>query len=93
MPEATTPNPPASPAGHAFRPAIDGADFAAHVRTLASDEYEGRAPGSAGEEKTVEYLAVQFARMGLEPGNGGSWFQTVPRASSCSSPRRPSRTT
>jgi Zn-dependent M28 family amino/carboxypeptidase len=85
-PEATTPTPPATSAGHAFKPAIDGADFAEHTRTLASDEFEGRAPGSAGEEKTVEYLAAQFARMGLEPGNNGSWFQTVPMVETTADP-------
>ncbi|TCZ79068.1 M28 family metallopeptidase [Lysobacter sp. N42] len=77
---------PAAPAGHAFRAAIDGADFAAHVRTLASDEFGGRAPGSAGEERTVEYLAAQFGRMGLAPGNQGSWFQTVPMVETTADP-------
>jgi len=48
------------------------------TRTLSLDEFEGRAPGTAGEEKTVAYLAEQFARAGLEPGNQGSWFQDVP---------------
>ena len=47
-------------------------------KTLASDEFEGRAPGSAGEEKTVAYLEAQFQRLGLKPGNGDSYFQTVP---------------
>ena len=46
--------------------------------TLASDEFEGRAPGSAGEDKTVAYLEAQFERLGLKPGNGDSYFQTVP---------------
>ncbi|MBX7501383.1 M28 family peptidase [Qipengyuania sp. YG27] len=45
---------------------------------LASDEFEGRAPGTPGEEKTVAYLIEQFKRAGLEPGNNGSWTQTVP---------------
>lgn len=58
--------------------AIDAADFAAHVETLASDEFGGRAPGSVGEEKTVEYLTSQFKRLGLEPGNGDSYVQSVP---------------
>jgi Zn-dependent M28 family amino/carboxypeptidase len=68
----------AKPAGFAFKDAIDPADFAEHVRVLASDEFEGRAPGTPGEEKTVEYLKAQFERMGLKPGNGDSWFQVVP---------------
>ncbi len=48
------------------------------TRTLSLDEFEGRAPGTAGEEKTVAYLAERFARAGLQPGNAGSWFQHVP---------------
>ncbi len=45
---------------------------------LSSDEFEGRAPGTAGEEKTVAYLIEQFTRAGLTPGNNGSWVQNVP---------------
>ena len=45
---------------------------------LSSDEFEGRMPGTAGEEKTVAYLIEQFERAGLEPGNNGSWTQKVP---------------
>ncbi len=69
---------PAKPAEFAFKDAIDAADFGEHVRVLASDEFEGRAPGTPGEDKTVEYLKAQFERMGLKPGNGDSFFQTVP---------------
>ena len=79
--DAEAPQPaaePQKPAGFAFKAAMTPADFAEHVRVLASDEFEGRAPGTAGEEKTVEYLKAQFQRMGLKPGNGDSWFQTVP---------------
>src|SRR4249919_3189992 len=65
-------------AGHAFGPEISAEDFAAHIRVLASDEFGGRQPGSEGEEKTVSYLRDQFQRLGLEPGNGDSYFQTVP---------------
>jgi Zn-dependent M28 family amino/carboxypeptidase len=64
--------------GHAFAPGIAAADVAAHVRTLASDEFAGRAPGTPGGEKTVEYISAQFARIGLEPGYQGQWFQEVP---------------
>jgi Zn-dependent M28 family amino/carboxypeptidase len=52
--------------------------LAAHVKVLASDEFEGRRPGTAGEEKTVAYLSERFAALGLEPGNRGDWFQRVP---------------
>jgi Zn-dependent M28 family amino/carboxypeptidase len=49
------------------------------VRTLASDEYEGRAPGTAGETKTIAYISEQFRLAGLEPaGENGGWTQRVP---------------
>jgi Zn-dependent M28 family amino/carboxypeptidase len=48
------------------------------TRTLSLDEFEGRAPGTPGEEKTLAYLVEQFERAGLQPGNNGSWFQDVP---------------
>ena len=49
------------------------------VRVLASDAFQGRAPGTAGEDKTVNYLIQQFHMAGLEPGGeNGSWTQTVP---------------
>ncbi|MCA1748453.1 MAG: M28 family metallopeptidase [Sphingomonadales bacterium] len=48
------------------------------TETLSSDEFEGRAPGTRGEELTVELLAERFAAAGLEPGNGDSWYQEVP---------------
>jgi Zn-dependent M28 family amino/carboxypeptidase len=48
------------------------------TRTLSLDEFEGRAPGTPGEDRTLAYLVEQFGRAGLQPGNGGSWFQDVP---------------
>lgn len=48
------------------------------TKTLSSDEYAGRAPGTDGEEKTLALLVEQFKAAGLEPGNGDSWFQDVP---------------
>lgn len=60
---------------------ITGSALAAHIRRLASDEFEGRSPASPGEEKTVAYIAEQFEQAGLEPGNDGSWFQEVPLVS------------
>ncbi|MBN8717797.1 MAG: M28 family peptidase [Stenotrophomonas sp.] len=71
---------------HAYHPIIATADFAAHVERLASDEFGGRAPGSPGEQKTVEYIKSQFARIGLQPGNGEHWFQTVPMVRSVANP-------
>ncbi len=75
-PAVATPK-PASGTPHRFAPAIDAGDFAAHVRTLSSDEFEGRAPGSIGEQMTTTYLKDQFERLGLAPGNNGSYFQRV----------------
>ena len=48
------------------------------TRTLSDDSFEGRAPATPGEEKTVAYLAQAFAKAGLKPGNKGSWYQEVP---------------
>ena len=63
---AKTPTVDAAAAGsHAFQDAIDAGDFAEHVKHLASDEFGGRGPGTPGEEKTVEYIKAQFARIGL----------------------------
>ena len=51
----------------------------ARAKILASDEFEGRAPASPGEEKTVAYLVSEFKKMGLEPGNpNGTYIQDVP---------------
>jgi Zn-dependent M28 family amino/carboxypeptidase len=49
------------------------------IRTLSSDEFEGRAPGTHGEELSINYVADQFKKAGLEPGNtDGTYFQNVP---------------
>ncbi|MGF1550097.1 MAG: M28 family metallopeptidase [Sphingomonadaceae bacterium] len=58
--------------------AIDLAALREDIETLASDEYEGRMPGTPGGRKTVEYLTRRFAEAGLRPGNQGSWVQEVP---------------
>ena len=52
--------------------------YRTHVQALASDEFEGRAPGSAGEKKTIEYLEQQFVELGLRPAAGDSFRQPVP---------------
>jgi Zn-dependent M28 family amino/carboxypeptidase len=50
-----------------------------HIKTLSSDEFGGRAPGSEGEEKTVSYLTEKFQEIGLAPGNpDGTYVQNVP---------------
>ena len=60
-------------------PKVDTDAVLAHTKVLASDEYEGRAPGSRGEERTVAYLVDQFKKIGLTPGNtDGTYIQKVP---------------
>jgi Zn-dependent M28 family amino/carboxypeptidase len=59
----------------------DGIDvelYRNHVRTLASDEFEGRAPGTRGDRLTVNYLVSEFSELGLVPGYGDSYLQPVP---------------
>src|SRR5687767_319594 len=61
--------------------AIQANDIMQHTRILSSDEYEGRGPGTKGEELTVKYLTEQFQRLGLKPGNpDGTYVQKVPLA-------------
>ena len=60
-------------------PQVDMQRMSEITRVLASDEFQGRAPGTAGEEKTIPYLIEQFKAAGLEPaGENGGWTQTVP---------------
>jgi Zn-dependent M28 family amino/carboxypeptidase len=63
----------------AASPQIDGAALLEQISTLASDEFEGRAPGTQGEQLTIDYLQQQFKKLGLEPGNpDGTYVQAVP---------------
>ncbi|HTL79858.1 MAG TPA: hypothetical protein VL136_10670, partial [Candidatus Babeliales bacterium] len=60
----------------------------AHIKVLASDEFEGRAPGSKGEELSVNYITDQFKKIGLKPGNpDGTYMQEVPLAGIISEPQ------
>jgi len=59
-------------------PAISLATLTTATQILSSDEYEGRAPTTGGEDKAVAYIAERFAKAGLQPGNKGSWYQNVP---------------
>ena len=53
----------------------------AHIKMLSSDEFEGRAPGTKGEELSIKYISDQFRSIGLKPGNpDGSYTQKVPLA-------------
>ncbi|AOF96243.1 M28 family metallopeptidase [Sphingobium sp. RAC03] len=57
----------------------DPQQLAHSVSTLASDLFEGRAPGTIGEERTISYLVGRFQALGLEPGGpDGQWVQSVP---------------
>jgi len=57
---------------------IRAEDLSKDVAILSSDEFEGRAPSSKGEEKTANFLKEEFQKLGLKPGNGLSFFQEVP---------------
>src|SRR4029453_1070761 len=68
-------------------PTVDPNALLAHPRALSSDPYEGRGPGTKGEELTVRYLVDQFTMLGLKPGgSGGTFFQKVPLAGTPPSP-------
>ena len=57
-----------------------------HIKTLASDEFEGRAPSSKGEKLTLDYLTKELTAIGFKPGNGDSFLQAVPMVSIEASP-------
>ncbi|MDZ3830256.1 MAG: M28 family peptidase [Sphingopyxis sp.] len=69
----------AAPAKTADTP-ITEADLAAHIRALSDDAFEGRAPGTAGEDRTIAYIVGEWARAGLAavPGSETPWLQPVP---------------
>jgi Zn-dependent M28 family amino/carboxypeptidase len=76
---------PSVPGGHVAigeLPDIDTTELLAHTKVLSSDEFEGRLPGTRGEELTVDYLVDQFKKVGLKPGNtNGTYVQKVPLVS------------
>jgi hypothetical protein len=61
-----------TPADSGSAPAISLETMQEVTRTLSSDAFEGREPGTAGEDKTLAYLVERFAAAGLQPGNAGS---------------------
>ena len=67
-------------------PAISMATLTTITQTLSSDGYEGRAPTTAGEDKTIALIADRFRKAGLEPGNKGSWYQEVPLVETIATP-------
>lgn len=70
--------------------AIQTESFVAHIKTLSSDEFQGRKPFTKGDTLTVAYIEAQFKALGLEPGNGSSYFQEVPMVEITSTPVKPS---
>ncbi|MHB8815610.1 MAG: M28 family metallopeptidase [Steroidobacteraceae bacterium] len=73
---ATSVTPP--PMAVALAPQINDSDFLQFDKTLSSDLFGGRKPGTRGEVLTIRYLVDQFRRMHLTPGNRGYWLQMVP---------------
>jgi Zn-dependent M28 family amino/carboxypeptidase len=68
--------------------AINGASMLSEIKTLSADDFEGRKPGSAGEQKTIAYMQQQFQQIGLKPGNpDGTYLQSVPLAGINSTPQ------
>jgi Zn-dependent M28 family amino/carboxypeptidase len=74
-----------------LKPALDtisANDILTHTKALSADEYEGRGPGTKGEELTVKYLTEQCQRLGLKPGNpDGTYVQQVPLVGFTGAPR------
>jgi hypothetical protein len=69
-------------------PQVEAGQLLRHVEALASDAFEGRAPGTPGERLTLDYLSRKFAKAGLEPGDpAGSYLQPVPLVGFRSVPR------
>jgi Zn-dependent M28 family amino/carboxypeptidase len=67
------------PEVHSASSYINADDLLNHIKILASDQFEGRLPGSIGEERTIEYLKKQCQSLGLLPGDKtGGFFQKVP---------------
>ena len=76
---ACAPTAPARPVPVAQLPDLNTAAVLNDIKKLSSDEFEGRLPGTKGEQLTVAYLIDQFKAAGLQPGNpDGSWTQKVP---------------
>jgi Zn-dependent M28 family amino/carboxypeptidase len=93
--EKATPAPPSQPAPApqiplASLPKIEPAAILDRIKVLASDEYEGRAPGTKGEELTVQYLETELKKLGLKPGNtDGTYIQKVPLVGITGAPAKP----
>jgi Zn-dependent M28 family amino/carboxypeptidase len=74
-----------SPSGY-HGPRLSLATLTSVTQILSSDDYEGRAPTTPGEDKSVALIADRFQKAGLMPGNKGSWYQNVPLAENSATP-------
>ncbi len=91
--------PGSAPEQEAAEPALpavvdgDAQSYAGHVQTLSSNAFAGRAPGTQGEELTLEYLTEQFSALGMAPGyesaDGPSYLQPVPMVEITNQSRTP----
>jgi Zn-dependent M28 family amino/carboxypeptidase len=76
--EKPAPGEPA-PAPISALPKVDAAKILDRIKVLSADDMEGRAPGTAGEDKAVAYIEAQYKQLGLQPGNpDGTYIQKVP---------------
>ena len=64
-----------------FSTAITAQGFRAYDKAISSDFMDGRKPGTVGGKRATSWIVAQFKKLGLQPGNHGSWFQTVPTVS------------
>jgi len=82
--------PAAAPIPVANLPKIEPQPILDRIKVLASDDFQGRAPGTAGEEKAIHYLEDEFKKLGLKPGNtDGTYIQKVPLVGITAAPTTP----
>jgi Zn-dependent M28 family amino/carboxypeptidase len=87
---STARQPASSPLPVASMPKVDQQKILDHIKVLSSDEYQGRAPGTKGEELSVTYIQDQFKQLNLKPGNpDGTYIQKVPLVGITGSERKP----
>jgi Zn-dependent M28 family amino/carboxypeptidase len=78
-PPAPAASTPAAAVTITTAPKFEAAPMLEHIKVLSADEFEGRAPGTKGEELTVKYLEDAFRALGVKPGNSdGTYIQNVP---------------
>jgi Zn-dependent M28 family amino/carboxypeptidase len=70
---------PATPVAVPSIPKIESKPILDTITAISSDKFQGRAPGTVGEDLTVGYLEMKFKELGLAPGNpDGTYIQKVP---------------